>query len=76
MEKAMMDELVARCLERGVNRIVGYYIPTEKNKMVESFYGDMGFKKSESRGDNVSVWILEELSDYEKQNRYIETKEG
>ena len=71
MEKAMMDTLVSRCMEKGIHRIVGYYIPTEKNKMVESFYGEMGFEKIEIKDNNESVWELKNLGNYEKQNKYI-----
>ena len=70
MECAMLDELVDRCKATGVKTLVGHYLPTEKNKMVKHFYGDMGFELVAENEDGSSDWKLE-LADYEKQNKHI-----
>ena len=38
METAMMDALADRCASCGINKLRGYYYPTEKNGMVRNFY--------------------------------------
>ncbi|MCF0187640.1 MAG: HAD-IIIC family phosphatase, partial [Bacteroidaceae bacterium] len=42
MEFAMMDELISKCVELGIRRVVGYYYPTKKNGMVKEFYAYQG----------------------------------
>ena len=59
MEKAMLDELVRRALEKGILLIRGYYYPTAKNQMVKEFYGTMGFRFTEEKEDCSTVWELE-----------------
>ena len=70
MECAMLDELARACRTRGLRQIAGYYFPTEKNGMVRSFYGEMGFDKVKEAPDGASVWRLD-LSGYENRNQYI-----
>lgn len=70
MEYAMMDELVARLKARGVTTLRGHYLPTAKNKMVENFYGDMGFALISKDDDGNSDWELS-LEGYVDQNKHI-----
>lgn len=70
MEYAMLDELVARAKERGVKTLRGHYLPTAKNKMVKTFYGDMGFEFVSESEDGTSDWQLD-LAGYENQNKHI-----
>ena len=72
MEFAMMDELVSKCLEKGITEIRGYYYPTEKNKMVREFYGLQGFSKIEEDEKGNSVWKLDLNETYVKKNNVIE----
>ena len=73
MELAMLDELVERCQEAGIEEIYGYYYPTAKNNMVRKFYGELGFGKcSEDEAGN-SVWKLN-TAGYEKRNHVIEVE--
>lgn len=44
LEFAMFDELVKRCLARGVTKLKGYYFRTKKNGLVEDFYKRLGFQ--------------------------------
>lgn len=58
MEFAMMDALVKKCMERGVETIRGYYYPTAKNAMVREFYALQGFTKvSEDEAGNTE-WVF------------------
>ena len=71
MEFAMLDRLVERCREVGVETINGYYYPTAKNKMVSDLFGRFGFTKTEEHEDGSTVWQLR-VADYKPQNHVIE----
>ena len=73
MEQAMLDELVRRALARGIRQLVGYYFPTQKNKMVREFYGEMGFLKAAEDEAGNSRWTLE-LSGYSPKNTVIQVE--
>lgn len=73
MELAMLDGLVNRCLEAGIDTLYGYYYPTAKNNMVREFYGQLGFEKiSEDEAGNTG-WKLS-LAGYENKNHVIEVE--
>ena len=73
MELAMLDELVERCQEAGIEEIYGYYYPTAKNNMVRKFYGELGFEKCSEDETGNSVWKLN-TAGYEKRNHVIEVE--
>lgn len=74
MEMAMMDSLVQKVYNCGLQRIRGYYYKTKKNEMVKDFYGNFGFEKVKELENGDSEWILE-TKDYVYCNEYI-TVEG
>ena len=71
MEYAMMDELVSKCTEAGLKRIVGYYYPTKKNGMVSDFYARQGFDKLSEDTEGNTTWEYHITNDYEKKNEVI-----
>lgn len=71
MEVAMMDELVAKCQQRGIKVIKGYYYPTVKNGMVKEFYQQQGFTKVSEDDKGNTVWELH-TEEYAKRNKVIE----
>ena len=71
MEYAMMDELVTRCRDAGITKLLGYYYPTKKNAMVREFYGEMGFVKVSEDESGSAVWELDISGGYRKQNEVI-----
>ena len=75
MEYAMMDELVLKCKENGINRIMGYYYPTAKNGMVKDFYALQGFEKVSEDEDGNTVWCYKIPKAYEKKNKVISVNE-
>ena len=75
MELAMLDELVRRCRERGIGRIIGYYYKTAKNAMVSELFGGFGFTRESLSENGDSVWTLE-LAGYETKNKVIRVKEN
>lgn len=71
MELAMLDGLVAQAKAAGLTKIVGEYIPSPKNKMVERFYPDvLGFRLVIAEDDGCAKYELD-ISDYENKNKYI-----
>jgi predicted enzyme involved in methoxymalonyl-ACP biosynthesis len=58
VEEAVLDELVRAARERGVRRLVGTYLPTERNKLVEDFYGRLGFALLERKDNGATHWAL------------------
>ncbi|MCM1188878.1 MAG: HAD-IIIC family phosphatase [bacterium] len=48
IEYAILDDVERDLTDRGVKRIQGIYIPTEKNKPVEKLYGQLGYRRTES----------------------------
>ncbi len=71
MEKAMLDQVVKRAAARGVKTVIGYYYPTDKNRMVKEFYGRMGFALTEEKEDGSSIWEMN-TEGYEEQNTVIQ----
>lgn len=64
MEFAMMDEIVNQCKRCGVKRIMGYYYPTAKNKMVKDFFASQSFIKESADEHGNTVWRFEINEDY------------
>jgi predicted enzyme involved in methoxymalonyl-ACP biosynthesis len=58
VEDAVLQELVLQARRRGVDRIVGIYHPTERNKLVEDHYAKLGFALVERQQDGTTVWQL------------------
>ncbi len=74
MEFAMMDEVVAKCIECGIKTIRGYYYPTAKNAMVKNFYELQGFDKISEDETGNSIWEYTVPDEYEKKNKVINIK--
>ena len=75
MEYAMMDELVARCKEKGIKEIIGHYYPTAKNGMVKDFYSLQGFEKIDEDKEGNTTWKYEIKGRYKKKNKFIKIGE-
>lgn len=73
MEQAMLDQLVEKCTDAGIETIYGYYYPTKKNKMVKELYQTFGFIRISENENGDTVWKLE-TAGYEKQNHYIQVQ--
>ena len=43
MERFILNKMVEVALQKGYKRIIGEYLPTEKNKMVSHHYEELGF---------------------------------
>ena len=71
MELAMLDRLVERCREAGIETIRGYYYPTAKNNMVRELFGTFGFEKISEDESGDTVWQMA-VSGYMPKNHVIE----
>ena len=65
----MVSELVKRAQERGVHRIVGEYIATEKNKVIANLFTRLGFVAAENSG----LFVLE-MSNASLSQTFVSTR--
>ena len=72
----MMDALVHTCLAHGVRVLRGYYYPTAKNHMVETFYGQQGFQKYKEDTEGNTEWSFKLDENYQDKNRHIKILGG
>lgn len=71
MENFSLNTMVERAKAAGYKRIIGEYLPTPKNKMVENHYTGLGFTKIE--GKETSQFELK-LDEYHLKECYIVRK--
>jgi FkbH-like protein len=74
MEIAMLDSLVERARQKGVTRLVGYYLPTAKNGMVADHYEKLGFLLVQQDNVTGTVWSLD-VTTYTPHSRHIKILE-
>ena len=70
----MLDMLVKKSYDKGIKKLVGYYYPTAKNKMVSELYKDFGFEKISEDENGNTEWVLDTHL-YKQKNKVIEVKE-
>jgi FkbH-like protein len=71
MENFTLNTMVECAKEKGYKRIIGEYLPTPKNKMVEQHYPGLGFANVE--GAPTAQFFLD-VDTYEPRECYIERK--
>ena len=59
VEAAVLQELAGQARARGIARLVGRYLPTEKNKLVEQHYANLGFTLLNEHADGATDWALD-----------------
>jgi FkbH-like protein len=59
VETAVLKELTETARRLGLHRLIGRYIPTERNTMVRDHYATLGFKLLEEKPDGETVWGLD-----------------
>jgi FkbH-like protein len=57
VEFLLFNHLVAIARERGLQEMVGYYRPTDRNELVKDHYAKLGFSRASGAGD-VEEWRL------------------
>jgi predicted enzyme involved in methoxymalonyl-ACP biosynthesis len=58
VEHAVLDEIVRNARLQGIRRLIGTYLPTQRNKLVEEHYGRLGFDLLERADDGATRWEL------------------
>ena len=58
VEDAMLHVLIEDCRRQGIERMVGWFVPTAKNKPAERFYARHGFHALE-RTEAGTLWALD-----------------
>ena len=71
MENFTLNTIVERAKNAGYKRIIGEYLPTAMNKMVEQHFPNLGFTKVE--GAETDLYELD-VDTYQPRECYIETK--
>ena len=71
MENFTLNTMVEGAKEAGYKRIIGEYLPTPKNKMVEQHYPRLGFNPLENAS---SAQYVLEVDTYQPRECYIKTK--
>lgn len=71
MEHFVLNTIVSYAKEKGYKRIIGEYLPSAKNKMVEKHYPDLGFSKIESVD---SAQYALDVEEYQNMECYIMIK--
>lgn len=72
MENFTLNTMVEKAKLAGYKKIIGEYLPTPKNKMVENHYVGLGFAKIE---DADSAQFSLNVDEYQNRECYIEVKE-
>jgi FkbH-like protein len=62
VEMAVLKELTETARRLGMRRLIGRYIPTERNTMVRDHYATLGFKLLEEKPNGETVWELDALT--------------
>ena len=70
----MLDELVKKCHERVIEKIIGYYYKTPKNNMVAGLFASFGFENISRSENGDSVWSLD-ITSYVEKNHVIKVNE-
>jgi len=71
MENFTLNTMVEIAKQRGYKQIIGEYIPSPKNKMVENHYLTLGFSKV--KNEDKSLFLLD-LDTYQKKECHIKRK--
>lgn len=71
MEEAMFDVLVERARARGITRLLGTYIASGRNQMVEHHYRDLGFTPLAQDDPQRSTWTLDISDALPRRNLHI-----
>jgi FkbH-like protein len=58
VEEMVLQEALASAKRAGVSKLIGRYIPTERNALVEDHYAKLGFRQISHAPDGSTVWEL------------------
>lgn len=58
VENMVLKEILSQAAERGIRRLRGFYRPTDRNKLVEHHYANLGFNLCSEHPDGSTEWQL------------------
>lgn len=58
VENMVLRELLEHGRQRGIERLIGIYRPTDRNKLVEDHYAKLGFSEVRRENDGTTVWEM------------------
>ena len=73
MENFTLNTMVEYAKKKGFKQIMGEYLPTPKNKMVEQHYPNLGFAPSDEASEGAK-YVLD-VESYQPRECYITKKE-
>jgi FkbH-like protein len=59
VENAVLREILLRASEKGIRYLRGFYLPTERNGLVQQHYASLGFSQAGADADGSTEWLLE-----------------
>ncbi len=59
VENMVLQEVLARCKSAGIHKLIGKYVPTERNRLAEEHYQKLGFTQVSRETDGTTVWELD-----------------
>ena len=59
VENAVLREIVNAAKDRGIRKLTGKYIPTDRNQLVEYHYEKLGFKQTGSEHGGITTWEVD-----------------
>ena len=71
LELAVFDSLVEICKTKGIEKIIGYYLKTDKNGYVSGLFDSLGLKRISD-----DIWELDIRTGYNRKNKYIQIEKG
>jgi predicted enzyme involved in methoxymalonyl-ACP biosynthesis len=54
----VLRELLGNARRRSIRDLIGNYLPTDRNELVEHHYETLGFSLVERKADGQTVWTL------------------
>ncbi|MFT5125712.1 MAG: FkbH-like protein [Candidatus Omnitrophota bacterium] len=70
MENAMADALIQEAKSRGLKKIIGEYMKSAKNQLVETLYADLGFRL-QGETDQGTTWVCDLANEHAPLNQNI-----
>ena len=58
VEETVLREVQAHAARRGITRLIGYYVPTDRNALVKHHYAKLGFRPFGERDGGVTIWEI------------------
>jgi FkbH-like protein len=75
LEESTLNLIVQHAAALGLERIVGFYVPTAKNGMVREHFARLGFALTHAAEDGGTIWSLN-VASYQPKTTFIETQKG